>query len=199
MAFKFKFLKNIRFEFSVLCTQASFIGSSSGGTVCLCIRTMWYLQFVYFSFSFIMWWWWLKCRAKSSYHGKRLLIKCYVKLKILIYTCYWYTNLNPATFVRHRHPNPSGIQGFTDHVISQPQLLHCTSLRSRPTTMWKCIASLTKQVREDIPVRTTVFPQHRTSIWRTRNERHLLQAFFIVRYNFANFLHHYMVAIRRTL
>ena len=48
--------------------------------------------------------------------------------------------LTPATFFRHRHLNPPGIVGSVDHVISRSQVLHCTLLRSRPTSFRNCIA-----------------------------------------------------------
>ena len=56
-------------------------------------------------------------------------------------------HLTPATFLRHRHLNPSGIQGSADHVISRSQVLHCTLLRSRPTSFRNCIASPLSQKR----------------------------------------------------
>jgi len=43
--------------------------------------------------------------------------------------------------------NPSGILGCTDHVISRPQVLHCTLLRSRPTSFRNCIAKPLSQKR----------------------------------------------------
>ena len=49
-------------------------------------------------------------------------------------------HLTPATFLRHRHLNLSGMLRSTDHVISRPQALHCTLLRSRPTSIRNCIA-----------------------------------------------------------
>ena len=56
-------------------------------------------------------------------------------------------HLTPATFFRHRHLNPSGILGSTDHVISWLQVLHCTLLRSRPTSIRNCIAMSRSQNR----------------------------------------------------
>jgi len=44
MAFQLKFPKNAYFEFSVLCTQACFICSSSEGTGCMQVRTLRYVQ-----------------------------------------------------------------------------------------------------------------------------------------------------------
>ena len=48
--------------------------------------------------------------------------------------------LTPATFFRHRHLKPAGIPGSADHVISRPQVLHCTLLRSRPMSFRNCMA-----------------------------------------------------------
>jgi hypothetical protein len=48
--------------------------------------------------------------------------------------------LAPATFLRHRHRNPLGIFASADHVISRPQMLHCTLLRSKPTSFRNCMA-----------------------------------------------------------
>ena len=56
-------------------------------------------------------------------------------------------HLTPATFLRHRHLNLSGILGSADHVISRPQVLHCTLLRSRPTSLRNCIAKPSPQKR----------------------------------------------------
>jgi len=56
-------------------------------------------------------------------------------------------HLTPATFFRLRHPNPSGILGSTDHVISRPQLLHCALLRSRPMSFRNCIPKPLSQKR----------------------------------------------------
>jgi hypothetical protein len=55
-------------------------------------------------------------------------------------------HLTPATFLRHRHRNVSGIIGSADHVISRPQVLHCTLLRSRLTSLENCIANERKSL-----------------------------------------------------
>jgi len=56
-------------------------------------------------------------------------------------------HLTPAIFLRHRHLNPSGIVGSAEHVISRSQVLHCTLLRSRPTSFRNCIAMPLSQKR----------------------------------------------------
>jgi len=56
-------------------------------------------------------------------------------------------HFTPANFLRHRHLNPSGIHGSADHVISRLQVLHCTLLRSRPTSLRNCIARPSSQER----------------------------------------------------
>ena len=53
----------------------------------------------------------------------------------------------PATFFRHRHLKPSGILGFAGHVISRPQVFHCTLLWRRPTSFRNCIAKPWSQKR----------------------------------------------------
>jgi len=45
----------------------------------------------------------------------------------------------PATFLRHRHLNPSGILGCADQVTSRPQVLHCILLQSSPSSFKNCI------------------------------------------------------------
>ena len=54
-------------------------------------------------------------------------------------------------------------------------------------------ALIAEQIREEIPVRTTVFPQHRTSVPRPRHERHLLQAFRVLVNHLTDVLHHCFV------
>lgn len=56
-------------------------------------------------------------------------------------------HLTPATFFRHHHLKPSGILCSADHVISQPQVVHCTLFRSRPTSFRNCIAKPWSQIR----------------------------------------------------
>ena len=56
-------------------------------------------------------------------------------------------HLTPATFLRHRHLNLPGILGSGDHVISRPQVLHCTLLRRRPTSLRNCKAKPSSQKR----------------------------------------------------
>ena len=56
-------------------------------------------------------------------------------------------HLTPATFLQHRHLNLSGILGSADNVISRPQVLHCTLLRSSPTFLRNCIAKPSSQNR----------------------------------------------------
>ena len=70
-------------------------------------------------------------------------------------------HLTPATFLRHRHLNPSGILGSADYVISRSQVLHCTLLRSRPTSLRNCIARPSSQKRY---VRKSLFGP---SSWRS--------------------------------
>jgi len=81
-------------------------------------------------------------------------------------------HLTPATFFRHRHLNLSGILGSADHVISRP--LHLTPNQAHVLKKLHSEAMIAEKVREKIPVRTTVFPKHPTSIQRPRNERRLL-------------------------
>ena len=49
-------------------------------------------------------------------------------------------HLTPATFFRHCDLKSAGILGSEDHVISRPQVLHCTLLRGRPTLFGNCKA-----------------------------------------------------------
>ena len=84
---------------------------------------------------------------------------------------------DPTKLFRHRHLNPSGILGYADHVVSRQQVLHCTLLRSRPTSIRNCIAMPWSQ---NIYVRIFLFgPPSSCSIGRLY-EGHLLQAFRVL-------------------
>jgi len=68
-------------------------------------------------------------------------------------------HLTPATFFRHRHIKPSGILGSADHVISGPRVsLHLILKQAHVLQKLHSEALIAEQVREKIPVRTTVFP-----------------------------------------
>jgi len=56
-------------------------------------------------------------------------------------------HLAPATFLRHRHQNPSGILGCADQVISRRKVMHCTLLRSKPTSFRSSMAMAWSQKR----------------------------------------------------
>ena len=81
------------------------------------------------------------------------------------------------------------------HISTTGVALHLNPNQAHVHYELHCDATITKQVREKIPVRTTVFPQHRTSVWRPKNEGHLLQTVFVIR-DLTNFLHHWCVAVK---
>ena len=88
------------------------------------------------------WIWWACWQRTMSY----LMRKIWWKLKWLCWNhepCFIdldSEHLNPASFFRHRPVYCSGIVDSADHVISWPQVLHCTLLRNSPTSFRTCIA-----------------------------------------------------------
>jgi len=51
---------------------------------------------------------------------------------------------------------------------------------------------IAEQAREKHHVRSTIFRQHRTSVWQPRGERRPPQPFFVLRYDFLYLSHHYI-------
>ena len=88
------------------------------------------------------WIWWACWQRTMSY----LMSKIWWKVRRLRWNHEpWFIDLdsehlNPVTFFRHRHVYCSGIVDSANHFISWPHVLHCTLLRSRPTTVRNCIA-----------------------------------------------------------
>jgi hypothetical protein len=97
-------------------------------------------------------------------------------------------HLVPTPLLRHRQRNPSGILLSTDHVFSVPPVLHSSLDRSSPTSFRnsKAMASLQNKHR----VRSTIFRQHRTSVWQPRGETRPPQT-FVLRYDLQYMCHHY--------
>jgi len=93
------------------------------------------------------WIWWAGSRRTMSYVRKRISWKvrllrwnqepCLMDLDS--------EHLAPPTFLRHCQRKPSRILGSADHTISQPQVLHCTLLRSKPTSCKNFMAMVWSQ------------------------------------------------------
>ena len=63
----------------------------------------------------------------------------------------------PKSFMNTRFCGPR-------HISTTGVALHLTPKQVRVHYELHCDSLITKQIREEIPVRTTVFPQHRTSV-----------------------------------
>ena len=107
------------------------------------------------------WIWWARSRRTMSYVMNR------ISWKVRLLFCNHepcLMDLDSATFLRHRHLNPSGMWGCADQVISRPQVLHSTLLRSNPTSFKNCIAMASSEKRK---MRDIVFgPRSSRSVGR---------------------------------
>jgi len=98
------------------------------------------------------WVWWASSRLTMSYVRKTISWKvrllCWNQEPSLMDLD--SEHLDPATFLRHRQRNTSGILGSAHHTISRQQVLQCTLQWSKPTSFKNCIAmawSQNKNVR----------------------------------------------------
>ena len=81
----------------------------------------------------------------------------------------WTRNTAPPTYFRHRKQKPSWILGSAEHTVSRPQVLHCTLLRSKPTSCKKWMAIARSQNKN---ARNILFgPPSACSIGRPYDDR----------------------------
>lgn len=116
---------------------------------------------------------------------------------------YWprLKTLDPSTLLSTSPPKSfrnTSLCG-TRHISTTGVALNLTLRQTHVRKELHSDSLITKQIREEIRIWTIVFPQHRTSVWRPRHERHFLQAFLIVGIKSTDILYQCKLGRRRTL
>jgi hypothetical protein len=103
--------------------------------------------------------------------------------------CWTYTPSNlpstspPESFRNIRLCGPG-------HILMAGDALHLTPKQAHVLREQYGHGLITEELCEKKLVRSTVFPQHRTSAWWLRHERNPPQVFFVFRYRQTDILHH---------
>ena len=94
-------------------------------------------------------------------------------------------------------PSTSPLQSFRNILLCGPSNILASAVALQHTPKQAHVLQelngyslVTELIREKYLVCSTVFPQHPTSVWWTRHERHLLRTFIVIFNKFAHLLHH---------